>query len=161
MNQAVTEVISEFGTLPKIADHDGILICLDVKREKVPNRTKTIYDYRNVDSDALITYIKNIDFENEVFCNDVLKQTEFFSNVLITALNKFVPKKTLCVQPDTPAWSNTYTCLLLRKKNRNYCLFKKASCKLANAILNPLINDDYITILQTKKYKTQQQLMNP
>ena len=95
-------------------------------------------------------------FDRLYFKHDVLKQTEFFSKVLITALNKFVPKKTLGVQPDTPAWSNTYTCLLLCKKNRNYCLFKKASCKLANAILNPLINDDYITILQTKKYKTQQ-----
>ena len=60
----------------------------------------------------------------------------------------------MCVRPDTPAWSNTYTRLLLRKKNRNYRLFKKASCKLANALTNPSCTDEYITILQNKKSKS-------
>ena len=68
--------------------------------------------------------------------------------------NSFVPKKTLCIRPDTPAWSNTYTRLLLRKKNRNYRLFKRATCNLAKALLNPSSTDQFITILQSKKSKT-------
>ena len=80
-----------------------------------------------------------------------LVQTEYFSKLLISTLDQLVPKKTLCIQPDTPAWSNTYTSLLLCKKNRNYCLFRRAKCNLAKALLYPLSTDHFITILQSKK----------
>ena len=77
MKNPETSAKKEF---PSLQNYQIIkVLSLDVKRQKVPNITKTIYNYQNVDNDALITYIKNIDFEIEVFCNDVLKQIDFFS----------------------------------------------------------------------------------
>ena len=35
------------GTLPRIADHDGILASYRLNFQKVKARTKTIYDYKN------------------------------------------------------------------------------------------------------------------
>ena len=56
------DLVTQFGTLPKIADHDGILVCLDAKREKITNKTKTIFDYKNANTEGLITFIKNYNF---------------------------------------------------------------------------------------------------
>ena len=44
------------GTLPKIADHDGVLVSFNIKIEKVKPRTKLIYDYQNVDLNGLKEY---------------------------------------------------------------------------------------------------------
>ena len=112
------DLVTQFGTLPKIADHDGILVCLDAKREKITNKTKTIFDYKNANTEGLITFIKNYNFEEHVFSHEVLHQTELYSKVLIKAFEQFVPKITLCVKPHTPAWCNTYTRMLLRKKSQ-------------------------------------------
>ena len=42
------------GTLPKIADHDGLLISFYTKNIKQKNTTKLIYDYKNADIEGLI-----------------------------------------------------------------------------------------------------------
>ena len=54
------DLVTQFGTLPKIADHDGILVCLDAKREKITNKTKTIFDDKNANTEGLITFKKYI-----------------------------------------------------------------------------------------------------
>ena len=46
------------GTLPKIADHDGILASFNIKTIKQSQKTKIIYDYKNADIDGLLSYIK-------------------------------------------------------------------------------------------------------
>ena len=61
---------------------------------KLKCRTRTIYDYKNVDIQELIKYIKEYDFENTVFCPPVLRQTELFTNILTDVFSKFVPCKT-------------------------------------------------------------------
>ena len=60
----------------------------------------------------------------------------------------------ICFRPDDPPWLNSYLRLLLRKKNRNYKLFKIASKNLANAISNPSNSQEYITILINRKSKS-------
>ena len=52
-------------------------------------------------------------------------QTILFEEILIGAFSKFVPCKTIFIRPNDQPWSNTYTRLLLRKKNRNYSLYKR------------------------------------
>ena len=146
-------IVCSYGTIPKIADHEGTVLCLDLKMEKIKPKTKTIYDYHNADVEGLINYIKMFDFNQTVFSQNICNQTEIYSKVLQNALNKFVPQKVICFRPDDPPWLNSYTRLLLRKKNRNYKLFKTASKNLSNAISNPHKSQEYITILVNKKSK--------
>ena len=61
------EVVCSFGTIPGIADHEGILVCLDLIIKKCAIKIKTIYDYYNADLDGLISYIKQFDFPNSKF----------------------------------------------------------------------------------------------
>ena len=88
-----------------------------------------------------------------MFSQNICHQTETYSKVLQNALDQFVPQKVICFRPDDPPWLNSYTRLLLRKKNCNYRLFKTAAKNLANAISNPHKSQEYITILVNKKSK--------
>ena len=72
-----------------------------------------------------------------VFSHPIEVQTSLFQDILIDAFSKFIPCKTYQIRPNDQPWSNTYTRLLLRKKNRNYCLYKK-------------INSDYNNLLNKK-----------
>ena len=146
-------LITEYGSLQPIADHEGVILCMDIKREQLPSHSKTIFDYKNADVEGLISYIKNTNFDQLVFSNDVLQQTEIYSKILVTAFNKFVPTITFSVKPTSPPWCNSYTRLLLRKKNRNYGLFKKASRILGNTVLNNPNNEELITKLINRKNK--------
>ena len=122
------ENVNCHGTLPKIADHDGILVSFNSKIIKPPQKTRTIHDYKNADIEGLISYVNSFDFENTVFNKPVINQTEIYSNILKETFAKFVPCKTVTVRVADMAWCDSYTRLLLRKKNRNYNLFKKCSC---------------------------------
>ena len=113
------------GTLHKIADHDGVLVSFNTKITKPKPKTKTIYDYKNADLTGLIKFIKEYDFENFVFQSPVLDQAEKFTDVLKQAFSQFVPTKTITIRPADAPWCNSYTRLLLRKKNRNYHIYKK------------------------------------
>ena len=69
------------------------------------------------------------------------------------------------IRPCDQPWINSYTRLLLRKKNRNYQLFKRDSCKLTNAISKDR-SEEVVTCLSDKKNKnhinsTVQLQMNP
>ena len=110
------------GTLHKIADHDGVLASFNTISVKPKPKT---YDYKNADVDGLIISINEFDFENVVFSRPVLNQCELFTSVLSQTFTKFVPTKTVTIRPADAPWSNSYTRLLLRKKNQNYLLYKK------------------------------------
>ena len=70
------------GTIPKIADHEGVIVCFDTKNEKAKTKSRVIYDYKNVDEVGLINHIKNFDFENVVFSKSITNQAEIFTSVL-------------------------------------------------------------------------------
>ena len=141
------------GTLPKIADHDGVVVCFNTKSDKQTSRTKTIYDYNNADMDGLINYIKEFDFEYHVFGHPTINQAELYSNFLSDAFSKFVPCKTVVIRPTDPAWSNTFTRRLLRKKNRNYLFYKKCMIDHNNAINQQNIRPEIVTRLLNKTNK--------
>ena len=113
------------GTLPKIADHDGVLASYQLNIEKPKAKTKTIYDYKNADIQGLIDHVKQLNFDTAVFSYPTEVQADKYSELLINAFNLFVPSKTITIRPNDQPWSNTYTRLLLRKKNRNYQIYKK------------------------------------
>jgi len=147
------DIVSSYGTLPKIADHDGIILFLDIKRKAKKNKSKTVYYYKEADIQGLVQYIKTFDFQQHVFTKEILQQTEAFSNVLIEAFEKFVPKRTVLIKPQDQPWCNKYTRLLLRKKNRNYSLFQTCSRKLDEAQSKPSTSQQYITKLRETKSK--------
>ena len=113
------------GTLPRIADHDGILASYNLNLQKPKAKTKTVYDYKNADIDGLTNHFKYFDFDTAVFSHPTVTQAELFDKILIDAFSQYVPCKTVIIRPNDQPWSNTYTRLLLRKKNRNYLIYKK------------------------------------
>ena len=120
-----TDDIICHGTLPKIADHDGIVASFQLDIQKPTLKTKCIYDYKNADIDGLINHIKHFDFNSAVFSHDAARQADIYNQILINAFDQFVPCKTITIRPFDQPWSNRYTRLLLRRKNRNYQLYKK------------------------------------
>ena len=78
------------------------------------------------------------------------QQAEAYSDILIRARELFVPTKQITIRPCDQPWVNSYTRLLLRKKNRNYHIFKRDSCKLTNAISKDS-SPELVTRLSDKK----------
>ena len=111
------------GTLPRIADHEGVLVSFNIESKKQKPKTKIIYDYKNADIIGLTKYIKEFDFDNTVFSKPTVNQTDIYSEILKNAFAQFV-------QP----WANNYTRLLLRKKNRNYLFYKKCELDYRNCL---------------------------
>ena len=113
------------GTLPLIADHDGIFTnFITVKSQYKPVK-RTVYDYKNADEKGLLRYISEYYYTSKVFSRPVSEQADAISNILIEARNKFIPTKEITIRPNDQPWTNSYTRLLIRSKNRNYHLFKK------------------------------------
>ena len=113
------------GTIPKIADHDGIFASFNIQLTKPKPTTKTVFDYKNCDMDGLIKYIQTYDFKSLVFNEPTKDQPEKFTDMLTEAFSKFVPSKTITLHLQDQPCSNSYTRLLLRKRNRNYQIYKK------------------------------------
>ena len=89
--------------MPPIADHDGVFVSLSIKRKKVDVLKKTTYDYKNVDETSLTKFIKDYDYESNIFTLPYHKQAEALSKLLQEALKKFVPVKSFtCRAIDMP-----------------------------------------------------------
>ena len=139
------------GTLPKIADHDGIFVSFNLESPKPKPLTKTIFDYKKCDIIGLTKFIKEFDFETCVFHYPTVQQAEQFTKVLTDAIARFVPQKTITIHPKDQPWCNTYTRLLLRKNNRNYQFYKKANSAYVSSLDDPNASEDIITKLTTKR----------
>ena len=138
------------GTLPSIADHDGTFISFHSTQQKPSIQSRTVFDYKNIDEKGLIEYLNHINYESLVFSLPVSQQAEAYANILIGAREQFLPTKQITIRPCDQPWVNSYTRLLLRKKNRNYQLFKRDSSKLTNAI-SKVSSQELVTRLSDKK----------
>ena len=141
------------GTLPKIADHDGIIASFKFKTEKTKLKTKTLFDYKNADVIGLTKFIKEFNFDEVVFRQPIKDQPNVFSQVLTDAFSKFLPKKTITIRETDAPWCNNFTRLLLRKKNRNYLFYKKCDLDYRNALMDPNLSPELATKLFNKKDK--------
>ena len=113
----------------QIAGHEGTLLCLSLEQNVKQPKQTIIFDYKNANLEGLSKFIKEYDFENQVFSLPIHDQADRYSQILMSCFDQFVPKKTVFLKPHSIPWCNTYTRLLLRKKNRNYKFFKKVSEK--------------------------------
>ena len=141
------------GTIPKIADHEGTFISFNCIQDKPRPRTRTIFDYNNMDEDALCHQINSLNFDLLVFSQPVSRQAELFTTILTDAFSKFVPCKTITIRQQDQPWTNSYTRLLLRKKNRNYRLFKQVNTQYLNAVNCPYTSNEFVTKLLFKKQR--------
>ena len=107
------------GTLPQIADHDGVIASFKFQTEQPKTKTKTIYDYKNADLDGLVHFIKSFNFNQTVFCLPVKEQARMFTQILSDAFTKFVPQKTITLREKDAPWCNNFTRLLLRNKPKS------------------------------------------
>ena len=62
-----------------------------------------------------------------------------------------MPSKTITVRVSDQPWVNSYTRLLLRKKNRNYQFFKKVNNLYLNALSTHGENSEVVTRLYEKR----------
>ena len=111
------------GTLPKISDHDGIIVCFNTKSLKTKTRTRTFYDYNNADEVGLINYIKNFDFENTVFNQATMRQADVFTNILQDALAKFEQRHLGLYLSSTLDWTKQISEVCL-KANRKLAVLR-------------------------------------
>ena len=68
------------GTVPKIADHEGVLASFNIKSQKKKANSRIIFDYKNADEAGLIKFIKEFDFNSKVFSLPPENQTEIYTN---------------------------------------------------------------------------------
>ena len=141
------------GTLPKIADHAGVVVSFNTKNVKPKPKTKIIYDYKNADIEGLMRYIKEYNFENSVFSRPFIEQADIFSNILKQAFAQFIPSKSVVIRPTDQGWCNSFTRLLLRKKNRNYLLYKKCVIDYQKCLGQPNTPHEIVTRLLNRKDK--------
>ena len=142
------------GTLPKIADHDGVIVSFNTKNIKPKNKTKIIFDYNNADVEGLIKHIKEYNFEHYVFSKPVIEQADIFSNILKQAFATYIPSKSVIIRPTDQGWCNSFTRLLLRKKNRNYLFYKKCEIDYQKCLKDNNSPPELVTRLLNKKNKS-------
>ena len=142
--------LSCHGTLPRLSDHDGIFVSFHDNLNTKRFGTKTVYDYKNIDLISLTNYIKGFDFETAVFSHPIHSQPQLMTDVLTNIFSQFVTTRLIKVRQDTVPWTNAYTRLLLRKKNRNYYIFKRNKTKYLYAASDNNIQDSQLTRLKTK-----------
>jgi hypothetical protein len=144
--------IQSHGTLPPLADHQGTFVAFHCIKSKQSNITKEMLDYKNMDEKGLINFIKTYDFQSNVFSKPTLEQAPAFSEVIVKAIKTFIPTKKITIRSTDQPWVNSYTRLLIRKKNRNYHIFKKIhSAYMSNADASP----ELVTRLKIKRDKAQ------
>ena len=96
---------------------------------------------------ALAIHIKNIDFNHLVFSKPLIQQAEIFTNLLIETRSKFIPSTIIYIRLTDEPWTNTYTVLLLRKRTKNYQLFKKKKELIVNIRLPRTVQISPLTLL--------------
>ena len=101
----------------------------------------------------MTNFIKSYDFDTNVFSHPITKQADIFNGILINAFSQFVPCKSVIFRANDQPWSNTYTRLLLRKKNRNYLFYKKINNEYNNLLSKPNIEPEILTRCKAKMTK--------
>ena len=106
-----------------------------------------------MDENGLINHIKGFDFEAKVFSKPLNEQADIYSNIIREAIAKFIPMRKVTIRSSDQPWVNSYTRLLLRKKNRNYNIYKKLNSAYVSQTSNPNSCPEVVTRLKLKRDK--------
>ena len=69
----------------------------------------------------------------------------------MNAFSMYVPTKTVIIRPSDQPWCNSFTRLLLRRKNCNYNFYKKAYTKYINELNKVNTDNEILSRLKVKK----------
>ena len=75
-----------------------------------------------------------------VFSKPVTQQAEALTDILTSAFQKFVPTKTIVIRVSDQPWVNSYTRLLVHKKNINYQFLKRLTILTLMLYLNMVLH---------------------
>ena len=78
--------------------------------------------------------LKLIIIKKTVFSKPVTQQAEALTDILTSEFQKFVPTKKIVIRVSNQPWVNSYTRLLLHKKNINYQFYKNFNNSYLNAL---------------------------
>ena len=92
-------------------------------------------------------------FETVLFSKPVVNQTEIYTEILKQAFEQFIPVKNITIRPTDAPWCNSYTKLLLRKKNRNYQIYKRHEVEYKNILNTNNARPEIVTRLLNRKNK--------
>ena len=86
-----------------------------------------------------------------MFSKPLTDLPSLMTSLLTGVFHKFVPSKQVIIRPNAPPWTNTYTRLLQRRKNRNYIIYKKANNNYLKSVANSLASAETMTKLLNHK----------
>ena len=89
-----------------------------------------------------------------------MRQADIFNEILINAFSQFIPCKVVTIKPNDQPWSNTYTRLLLRRKNRNYMIYKKINKEYNHILDKPNISPQLLSRYKAKQDKAHEKARN-
>ena len=112
--------VMDIKPIPPLADHDGIVIDLDLSIKKKTKSQHIIYKWKKADSEGLTKYVAEqlsvVTIANE---NSIDENWNKFKNILIDARDKFVPKYMSTTRHNLP-WYHQHLRRLCNKKQRLY-----------------------------------------
>ena len=120
----------------------GFLLHLLVKKTKPKTNQKRVFDYSKIKINDLIAFLNNIDYNTKVFSLPIIEQADAYSDILTDVFTRFVPSKLITIRESDQPWLNKFTRLLIRKKNRNYALLRRATVKLTTVNITPNVSPD-------------------
>ena len=88
-----------------------------------------------------------------MFNKQIIDQPKIYIHILQEAFAKFVPCKSVLIKPTDKSWCNSFTHLLLRKKNRNYQFYKKCELDYQNILKQPNAAPELVTCLLNERIK--------
>jgi hypothetical protein len=101
-------------------NHHIIEFQIKLKFKPARNAKRRIYNYKLANFDGLRSYLSNVPFENAI-SDDIVEYWSEWKDLFLTAVNKFIPVKTI-KDTNSPQWIDGKVCQLVRKK---YAALKK------------------------------------
>ena len=89
------------------------LLLLLVKKTKPKANQKRVFDYSKINTNELIAFLNNIDYNTRVFSLPIIDQADVYSDILSDAFTRFVPSKLVTIRQCDQLWLNKFTCLLI------------------------------------------------
>ena len=127
-----SDIIKSSGVLdPICSDHCPIYTCIHSQKEKETTLYRKIYNYTQTDVPELKSFLKSINWDN-LFRNKTIDGMVYeLTNSLRTAMDKYIPNKTVAIRNRDAPWMKAELRFLIRKRNRQH---KKA--KLRNSTID-------------------------
>ena len=143
---------------PSCSDHSPITATLNFKSFKKLAYKKTLLYFHNTHFEGANEFLNSIDWNSQLV-GDIDNMNDVLSNKILTAIDQFVPNKTVTIRPNDKIWMTNEIRLKIRQRNRQHSRAKQnnsqASWNKFKSIRNQVITlireakDNYLSKLQS------------